>query len=1041
MEEDEGVELVLEEFIRELEEEEAAELVEESEVPRERTKEEEEELRAAQQERMKSLASKCLTLEWVFGFSSSVINGVVDLSTTERSALCYVCGHVAIIYDRTTGQQIVLQGHHDAITCLSVNPGKTVVATADIGVNALLVIWSVDRGEALQVIPHGHTIGLVGLKISPDGETLVTLGAGGGFTGVGTQLQQLGVWQLEDVEGVINAHLLLLEDIKCSGEDLQTSIEFNHDQTMEFVTNGVGKVVFWKLSIEEEPGSRDRGVGGRAGGVGRAGGGDGGQIRKWIVAQCEARVITRHIKQSIAQILHSVFLPGGYRAVSSTMEGDLVLWDDPRSSSMVPQDNPLVRERHASKVLRLHNGPITVLARVARYIVTGGSDGYLRFYDSKLRLTAWFEEMDAGPITSISFGISLPREDDDTFLQFQVPDFLVATELGSILAMKGAYFDEMPGSASKKGKVIIRGYHESVVSICMHPSSPVFAMIGGLGLVQLYDYQNKTLMAEKTFVNLRGSSVAISPLADKLAAGFSNGALKVLSLESLEEVQSFRFTPSPIMYIAFSADGWRMATADGGMCVALLIYGHGKMGDKWEYVGKYRSHTGPIRGLQFAMDSRTHCRLFSVGEDGIVVDYDLEGSSTAGGVKLLGTVPISLLDLPAGLVFSPFLSKTLAAGRSAFSSAPTYEKPLLISDSSHRLRLVSIDDMKHVRTHLGPTYGGPITYMHPFEDPNNAKDTAQSNKFYMAFGCRERVAGLLRLPLDDDPTQSMAVVAHSGPLTSIGVSWDSLYMATGGGADRLIKLWKINTAAFEQLLELKENSPGKFGMLLSSVGGGLMNEAQILQEIRDYFYCTQIRSQGEETTADRNITGLVKVSDIPDLMRALGYYPSDAEITELKLEIQRKMNPLKKGTSRVGTRMMIPPSGSTISTSSSKTSVPSTLMPGSPGQGLNLIPSANLLSLDFSQFLSLFINYKPVNGVTKADILKALEDLGGDTVGGKLTRDSLIRALLEEGEQMTLEELNACLTALAGRPVGAANLPQEIDASGFADILGLADTY
>jgi hypothetical protein len=35
--------------------------------------------------------------------------------------------------------------------------------------------------------------------------------------------------------------------------------------------------------------------------------------------------------------------------------------------------------------------------------VSGGSDGCVRFYDGGLRLVAWFDDIHAGPVTSVAF--------------------------------------------------------------------------------------------------------------------------------------------------------------------------------------------------------------------------------------------------------------------------------------------------------------------------------------------------------------------------------------------------------------------------------------------------------------------------------------------------------------------------------------------------------------------------------------------------------------------------------------------------------------
>lgn len=46
--------------------------------------------------------------------------------------------------------------------------------------------------------------------------------------------------------------------------------------------------------------------------------------------------------------------------------------------------------------MRIHNAPVTLLSTVGDFIVSGGEDGYVRFFDPLLRIVAWFEDLGAG---------------------------------------------------------------------------------------------------------------------------------------------------------------------------------------------------------------------------------------------------------------------------------------------------------------------------------------------------------------------------------------------------------------------------------------------------------------------------------------------------------------------------------------------------------------------------------------------------------------------------------------------------------------------
>lgn len=46
---------------------------------------------------------------------------------------------------------------------------------------------------------------------------------------------------------------------------------------------------------------------------------------------------------------------------------------------------------------------INILKIQDSYLVVGASNGAIRFYDFQFRIIAWFENMDIGSITSVSF--------------------------------------------------------------------------------------------------------------------------------------------------------------------------------------------------------------------------------------------------------------------------------------------------------------------------------------------------------------------------------------------------------------------------------------------------------------------------------------------------------------------------------------------------------------------------------------------------------------------------------------------------------------
>lgn len=56
-----------------------------------------------------------------------------------------------------------------------------------------------------------------------------------------------------------------------------------------------------------------------------------------------------------------------------------------------------------------------------------------------------------------------------------------------------------------------------------------------------------------------------------------------------------------------------------------------------------------------------------------------------------------------------------------------------------------------------------------------------------------------------------------------------------------------------------------------------------LQELEDYFYYAQLHSQGVDTLETRQVSTHIPLEEIPSVMRAMGFYPSEEEVGQLFL--------------------------------------------------------------------------------------------------------------------------------------------------------------
>jgi cilia- and flagella-associated protein 251 len=191
-------------------------------------------------------------------------------------------------------------------------------------------------------------------------------------------------------------------------------------------------------------------------------------------------------------------------AASATMDGEVVVWDIPPFDSNHVSDWGV----KAVKSLQLHQGPIRVLTASSNHIVTGGEEGFVRFYDLQFRILAWFEDLGAGPVAMLSFSRVPPDPYDSS--EFKDAEFITATREGVVVCIQPSSWEDT-NPEKQKGKVIMQFHDGSVFGIATHPSKSLFATTGHSGLLQLWDYDIQSLVASRRFDKLMGHRVVFDP--------------------------------------------------------------------------------------------------------------------------------------------------------------------------------------------------------------------------------------------------------------------------------------------------------------------------------------------------------------------------------------------------------------------------------------------------------------------------------------------------------------------------------------------------
>jgi cilia- and flagella-associated protein 251 len=201
----------------------------------------------------------------------------------------------------------------------------------------------------------------------------------------------------------------------------------------------------------------------------------------------------------------------------------------------------------------------------------------------------------------------------------------------------------------------------------------------------------------------------------------------------------------------------------------------------------------------------------------------------------------------------------------------------IVANDEFKFKEFNADSKQCRKTTLAPTFGGP---------PNKLLALKFNGAVgHYAYSTAERIVGLGCLPLTGDPTQVMGLVAHPSRISSICVSNDGRFLFTAGGSDLTASMFSIDYSAFANKVE-----GGALSAFLDLLEGG--SGGELHNDIIDYFYLCQLRTQGETIMEDRAISGRIPVEEIASLVRAIGFYPTEEEIENMVNEVDSPLFPL-----------------------------------------------------------------------------------------------------------------------------------------------------
>ncbi|XP_029999722.1 cilia- and flagella-associated protein 251 [Sphaeramia orbicularis] len=859
-----------------------------------------------------------LSLEWVFGMNPAL--PVVSLQDHNQLVILYTGAHVGIIYNHSSNSQHILQGHFSPISCVCVSEDRRWIATGDKGPKTMVMIWDSYSGIPVHTFFNCHPEdGVAAMTFSRDTKLLATIGAG--------EIQDVCIWDwtnetekpLFSIE--INPEYGFQKYFLFNPNDNNQLLSSSENHVLWYST-AEGSLKYYGLKVRqhsEKATSRFN----AAADTYASPGSDQSSYMTGVSAN------------------QSVFHWRKPQVLTATRVGTIVEWDVDREFT-VGQNFSLPR---TSRILNVQSAPITVFTVTDSCFVTGDTQGHIHFYDENFISLRQYTQFNLDAIVSISFS----KECTEGYLEDCTPEakpviirnFIVSTVSSTVFHVNAR--TDIP-------QILFRKDCAPVHALACHPKQP-FVVIGNVsGVLNVWNYNNKCIMCSRIFdsqMEKQIQCVTYDPQGLHLAVGFGSGAVHVLNSSTLEShpEECFHYTKDSIQHITFSSDSKYLATADAGKAVTVFrLQTNAESSPRWEYLGRYRSHCKPIQDLLFGvyLDS-TQPRLLSLGMDRRLVEYDLENSSV-NQLLILSSERIEQSAVPMCMTWYPPLSA---------------EQFLLVTSDQYKMKLFNSTTKMCRKTLRGPTFGFPVKKVAvvPMSEEN------ETNSYYMVYMTNDKI-GLQILPLDGNPFKSHAVICHPTGVSSLACSFDGRLVFTAGGSDCTVLSWEISLNALEAAASLGGKDLMPFYILIE---GG--REGRFYKEMEEFFYYCQICHQGIGTKEKRQVSDKIPLTEVPSLMRALGYFPSEQEIEDMQNEV--------KFSQYAETGKYV-------------------------------------TDINLEEFIKLYINHRPAFGISSHDLVQAFHILGdsSSTRQPVLKRHKLLELLQLQGEPMTEDEVAQCFSTL-----------------------------
>ncbi|XP_048030728.1 WD repeat-containing protein 90 isoform X2 [Megalobrama amblycephala] len=453
-----------------------------------------------------------LKLNRIIGFGGATMRCAVWSSDGEE--VVYPCHAIIISMTVSSGQQRFFIGHTDKVSALALNASSTVLASAQMGANSLIRLWSYSGGVCQTIIPtHTHALNLLSFSQS-----------GGVLCGVGKDSHNKTTVILWNTRRVAEGGVVPVLAKAHTDVDIQMmKIAFFDDTRM--VSCGLGNVRLWRVR--------------------------GGSLHSCPV--------------DLGQYHNLEFTDLGFEQghTQDRPVDDRTLFVSSRSGHILEIDYVAVGIKNIRRLLPAQEShahqrekqtfntgagiAVNSISVCAEFCVTGSEDGFMRLWPLDFS-SVFLEAEHEGPVSLVCVSSDGSRVLAATtagnlgYLDVGSRGYrtLMRSHTGSVLGFSVDGVRRRVTTLSRDSTVrvwdmdtmqqlydFVSDDDESPCSVAFHPSMPLFACGSSSGTVRVFDIQTSSLIAQHRQHSGSVDSVIYSPDGQCL---FSAGALGYLVL-------------------------------------------------------------------------------------------------------------------------------------------------------------------------------------------------------------------------------------------------------------------------------------------------------------------------------------------------------------------------------------------------------------------------------------------------------------------------------------------------------------------------------